>query len=63
MDEFDGGFIEAVNVRGEKQRIPAAWLDHPVLGKDFSTTPRQKAAVPVASNPSDTPASRGDKKE
>lgn len=34
---------------GRKQAVPAHWLDHPVLGADFSKTPstRKKATAPV----------------
>lgn len=40
-------FIEAVNAANNKQRIPAAWLDHPVIGKDFRLTKRaEKKAEP-----------------
>ena len=35
-------FIEAVNVRGEMQIIPAHWLDHPVLGKGFRLPPSKR---------------------
>lgn len=28
-------FVTAVNRNGKKQTIPAEWLDHPVLGRDF----------------------------
>ena len=38
-------FIDAYSTTtGQKQRIPRAWLDHPVLGKGFQKTPRQKAS-------------------
>jgi len=37
-------FVEAVAKRtGRKQRIPAAWLDHPVIGEGFRQTPRDSA--------------------
>lgn len=37
-------FVEAVAKRtGRKQRIPAAWLDHPVIAEDFRQTPRDTA--------------------
>ena len=37
-------FVEAVAKRtGRKQRIPAAWLDHPVLSEGFRETPRNTA--------------------
>lgn len=34
---------------GTKQRIPAAWLDHPVLGRQFRKTPSSTA--PKTSSP------------
>lgn len=38
-------FVTAYSKKtGEKQRVPEHWLGHEVLGKDFSKTPRQKAA-------------------
>ena len=43
-------FIEAVvKATGRKQRIPAAWLDHPVLSEPFRLTKRaeKKAAKPA----------------
>lgn len=37
-------FIEAYAVKtGAKQRIPADWLDHPVLGEQFRKTPSSRA--------------------
>jgi len=37
-------FVEAVSRRtGRKQRVPAAWLDHPVIGEGFRETPRNTA--------------------
>lgn len=45
-------FIEAVaKVTGRKQRIPAAWLDHPVLGEGFRETPRNTARKATPSKP------------
>jgi len=42
-------FTEAVAKRtGRKQRIPVAWLDHPVLGEDFRQTPRNTARQATA---------------
>lgn len=39
------GFVDVyVRATGAKQRVPAAWLTHPVLGRPFSRTPRQRAA-------------------
>ena len=32
---FSDEFVTAVNQRGEKQVIPAHWIDHPVLGAGF----------------------------
>lgn len=43
-------FVEAVNARGEKQIIPAHWLDHPVLGKGFRL-PRRLAAGGMVHGP------------
>lgn len=37
-------FIEAyVSKTGEKVRVPARWLDHPVLGRGLRKTPKSKA--------------------
>lgn len=34
------GFVTAYSrTTGEQHRIPKHWLDNPVLGKDFTTTP------------------------
>lgn len=42
-------FIEAVaKSTGRKQRIPAAWMDHPVLGEGFRQTPRNTARTAPA---------------
>jgi len=43
---------------GEKHRIPARWLDHPTLGKPFTTTePTGTAdAAPVDGAPDELPA-------
>lgn len=39
-------FIEAVNSRGEKQRIPAHWLDEgSPFAADFKLPPSAKAAT------------------
>lgn len=58
-------FIEAVaKSTGRKQRIPAAWLDHPVLGEDFRQTPRQtarKATTPTVTTQPEAPADGPDK--
>lgn len=45
-------FVTAVNARGEKQVIPAHWLDHPTLSKGFRRPPstsskRAKVEKPV----------------
>lgn len=49
-------FVEAYSKStGQKQRIPIEWLDHPVLGADFSKTPTAKAAE--AAQSADTAAS------
>lgn len=45
----DPGFVTAVNSRGDKQRIPAHYLDHPVLGKGFKLPPKaQRSTVDAA---------------
>jgi hypothetical protein len=52
-------FVEAVaKSTGRKQRIPAAWLDHSVLGDDFRETPRNTArkAAKTAATPPSAPA-------
>lgn len=41
---------------GTKVHIPEHWLDHPVLGKPFSKTPRQKAEDQAAEAAPSTPA-------
>lgn len=60
-------FVAAYSKKtGQKQRVPEHWLGHPTLGKDFSKTPRQKAAdkakAPAEVDTPKTPAS-GDKEE
>lgn len=68
-DRFDGTFIEVVNSHGEKQTIPAEWLDHPVLSRGFSKTPRQRADENTrgktrgTTNPDKTPANGDNIKE
>lgn len=60
---MDDGFVDAYSKRtGKKVRIPEHFLGHPVLGKGFNKTPRQKAADAQATSATgtDTPAS-GDK--
>jgi hypothetical protein len=55
------GFVNAYSTTtGDKHRIPAHWVDHPVLGKGFRKTPKQNArdaadGPPVNSN-TPTPA-------
>lgn len=52
---FDDGFVEAyAKSTGVKQVIPEHWLDHPVLGKDFSLTPSAKARQIAADQPSES---------
>ncbi len=56
-------FVEAVNANGEKQTIPADWLDHPVLGQGFRLPPSVKSegkAAASAAASTKTPAA-GDK--
>lgn len=43
MSVFDGSHVVVVNANGEKQTIPAEWVDHPILGKGFSEAPSEKA--------------------
>ncbi len=63
---MDDGFVDAYSKRtGKKVRIPAHFLGHPVLGKPFNKTPRQKAADTEAEQSAartKAPAS-GDEKE
>ena len=40
---FNDQFVTAVNARGEKQRIPAHYIDHPVLGEGFRLPPSAQA--------------------
>lgn len=54
-------FIEAVvRATGRKQRIPAAWLDHEVLGEPFRETSRardaRKATTKEVATPPAAPA-------
>lgn len=38
MDEVE--FVDVYSkTTGQKQTVPAAWLDHPVLGQDLRKTP------------------------
>ena len=40
-------FVEvAVKATGKKQRIPAHWLDHPILGAGFKLSPSSEARHP-----------------
>ena len=42
---MDDGFVDAYSKKtGKKVRVPAHFIGHPVLGKPFNKTPRQKAA-------------------
>jgi hypothetical protein len=63
---MDDGFVDAYSKRtGKKVRVPGHFIGHPVLGKGFNKTPRQKAADSQAEDSATTtkaPAS-GDKKE
>lgn len=43
-------FVEAVNSRGEKQRIPAHWLGAP-LGKGFRLPPSAQPDARAATRP------------
>lgn len=61
---MDPNFVPAYRIdTGEKVRIPAHWLDHPVLGKPFRLTPKASAtravAAPDAPAPEPTPRPRG----
>lgn len=57
------GFVDAyVRATGAKQRIPAEWLTHPVLGPPFAKTPRQKAAEPTATTATTKAPAAGDEK-
>ena len=43
------GFVTAINRRGEKQRIPADWLDErSPFAKDFRLPPSQRTGEPSA---------------
>ena len=59
------GFVDVyVKATGAKQRVPAHFIGHPVLGRPFSKTPRQQAADTKAAKatPTEAPAA-GDQKE
>lgn len=48
------GIVEAVSKStGEKQNIPAEWLEHPVLGKDFRLTPSGREQLRQVQGPSE----------
>lgn len=47
---FNPDFVTAVNARGEKQRIPAHYLDHPVLGRGFRLPPSTLATPSMSWN-------------
>lgn len=60
MSDFVDAYSKST---GLKQRIPARWVGHPVLGKDFQLTPSARASnedapggapVPVVPVPDDT---------
>ncbi len=41
---MDDNFTEVYDkTSGAKQRVPAEWLDHPVLGRNIAKTPTQRA--------------------
>lgn len=50
INAFNDRFVVAVNDRGDKQRIPAHWLDHPVLGRGFRLPPSALAAPSMSWN-------------
>ena len=52
--------IEVINGNGQKQMIPAHWLDHPTLGKGFRRSRRRQAQAPRPSAPQSPPAPRED---
>ena len=39
---------------GRKQRVPARWLDHPILGANLRKTPMARAGSPISSVPDDS---------
>lgn len=57
-------FVDAYRVdNSQKQTIPEHWLDHPVLGKNFTRTPRSRAAAAkkaTAKPAAETPQTRTD---
>lgn len=50
INAFNDSFVTAVNARGEKQRIPAHYLDHPVLGRGFRLPPSTLATPSMSWN-------------
>lgn len=49
------GFVTAYSkTTGTPHRIPADWLDHPVLGAGFRKTPRQPEGQPYPDGPPNT---------
>jgi hypothetical protein len=59
---MDDGFVDAYSKRtGKKVRVPEHFLGHPVLGKGFNKTPRQKAADTQAGDSAPTAPTSGDK--
>lgn len=51
MVESKTGFVVAVNGRNAKQRIPVAWLAHPVLSRGFRLSRRSRPIVSAPSVP------------
>lgn len=52
-------FVSAFSTHtGRKQRIPASWLDHPVLSKPFKVAP--SAREPEATEPAHVPVPEGE---
>lgn len=50
-------FVDAYSKStGLKQRIPARWVGHPVLGKDFDLTPSARASAATAEGTGDQAA-------
>lgn len=50
-------FVDAYSkTTGKKQRVPAYFLDHPVLGKNLRKTPLQTKREPPASSAKKTAA-------
>lgn len=55
MDKFVDAYSKAT---GRKHRVPAHFLDHPVLGKGLAKTPRIQAREKAATPPADTTTSQ-----